>query len=145
MPEALLRLLGGQIAAGLAAIHAAGIVHRDLKPENVMVTPDHRVRVMDLGIARLQDRATRLSATGQFIGTPLYAAPEQFDLSPTAPLPAADLYALGMILYELACGHHPFAGADLNALLHAHLRLSPAPLRALNPDLTPVLEGWSGP
>ena len=69
IPEALLRELARQIAAGLSAIHAAGIVHRDLKPENVLVTDDHRVRVMDLGVARIVEESVALTREGQFAGS----------------------------------------------------------------------------
>ena len=78
VPEPLLRHLARQIAAGLESIHAEGIVHRDLKPSNVMVTDDRLVRIMDLGVARLQDASDRVSSTGQFVGSVRYAAPEQF-------------------------------------------------------------------
>ena len=74
LPEELVRHVGREIAKGLAAIHAAGAVHRDLKPENVIVTSDHVVKVMDLGVARVDDAAT-LSESGAFIGSVRYAAP----------------------------------------------------------------------
>ena len=70
VPEELCRHIGREIAQGLAAIHAAGVVHRDLKPENVLITPDHVVKVMDLGVARLDDEAIRLSQAGAFVGSP---------------------------------------------------------------------------
>jgi serine/threonine-protein kinase len=71
VPEGLVREIARQTAAGLAAIHAAGIVHRDLKPENILLTEDHRVRVMDLGVARLQDVTFALTREGQFAGSVL--------------------------------------------------------------------------
>ena len=70
VPEELCRHIGREVAKGLAAIHEAGVVHRDLKPENVLITPDHVVKIMDLGVARLQDEAIRLSQTGAFVGSP---------------------------------------------------------------------------
>src|SRR5439155_22533838 len=79
LPESLCRHVGREVARGLAAIHAAGAVHRDVKPENVLVTPDHVVKVMDLGVARLMDESTRLSRTGAFVGSLRYAAPEQLE------------------------------------------------------------------
>ncbi len=97
--------LGAGIARGLEAIHAAGIVHRDLKPHNVLVAAGERAVIADFGIAR-QDKATRLTMTGQLAGTPLYMAPEQF--AGSVATSAADLYALGTILYELMAGALPY-------------------------------------
>src|SRR3990172_4169430 len=77
VPEELCRHVGREVAKGLVAIHAAGVVHRDLKPENVLITKDHVVKVMDLGVARLADEAMRLSQSGAFVGSIQYAAPEQ--------------------------------------------------------------------
>src|SRR5262245_51681088 len=82
VPEALLRELATQIAAGLAAIHSAGIVHRDLKPENVLVTRENEVRIMDLGVARLQEATVAITREGQFAGSLLYASPEQLRREP---------------------------------------------------------------
>ena len=106
VPETLLRELAVQIAAGLDAIHAAGIIHRDLKPENVLITNDYQVRIMDLGVARLQEASLSLTHEGQFAGSVLYAAPEQFTSEKVGP--PVDLYALGVLLYELATGENPF-------------------------------------
>ncbi len=78
VPETLLREIALQTSAGLAAIHAAGIVHRDLKPENVLITDDHEIRIMDLGVAKLQEASIAITREGQFAGSVLYAAPEQF-------------------------------------------------------------------
>ena len=95
-----------QVADGLAAIHAAGIVHRDLKPENILVTADHEVRITDLGVARLMEASQRLTSVGQFAGSVLYAAPEQFRGDNVGA--AADLYAVGVVSYELLTGENPF-------------------------------------
>ncbi len=108
VPEELCRHIGREIAKGLRAIHDAGVVHRDLKPENVLITEEHIVKVMDLGVARLQDEAVRLSRTGAFVGSLLYAAPEQFTSAAGDLDGRTDLHALGLLLYELACGQHPF-------------------------------------
>jgi serine/threonine-protein kinase len=78
VPEELCRHVAREICKGLAAVHDAGVVHRDLKPENVLITPDHVVKVMDLGVAKLSDEAMKLSQSGAFVGSAEYAAPEQF-------------------------------------------------------------------
>jgi tetratricopeptide (TPR) repeat protein len=116
--EALLREIGRQVALGLEAIHASRIVHRDLKPENVLITRDDEVKIMDLGVALLRDETIRLSSSGQFLGSILYAAPEQFPGTERIEVDGrADLYALGMVLYELAAGDHPcYDGSMVRAL-----------------------------
>lgn len=115
--------LGTGIARGLQAIHAQGIVHRDLKPHNVLVgAGDHPV-IADFGIAR-HDTASRLTLTGELAGTPLYMAPELFAGEPATP--AADLYSLGTILYELLTGTVPFPAQDALTAITA-IRDHPAP------------------
>lgn len=137
VPEPLLRHLAQQIAGGLASIHAAGIVHRDLKPSNVMVTDDRLVRIMDLGVARLLDASDRVSSTGQFVGSVRYAAPEQFHAGRRPVGPAADLYALGVTLYELATARHPFDASSPYTLMAAHLNEVPVPARSRAPEISP--------
>ncbi len=138
VPEPLLRDLARQMAEGLAAIHAAGIIHRDLKPGNIIITPDHGVRLMDLGIAvDLRDEA-RLTQTGMFVGTLLYASPEQFGRA--ALTPASDLYSLGALLYEAATGAQPFEAADMRAVIRRHLEHVPAPVGSVDPAITPFFE-----
>ena len=107
--ERFARVVGAAVADALAAVHAAGLVHRDVKPENVVVTAREDVRLADLGLALLRDEATRLSATGAFVGTLLYAAPEQLRGATVGP--EADLYALGGLLAELVSGRAPAAAA----------------------------------
>ncbi len=137
VPEGLLRELARQTAAGLSAIHAAGIVHRDLKPENVLVTDDQRVCIMDLGVARLVEASIALTPTGLFAGSVLYAAPEQFRHEGIDT--AADLYALGAVLYELAAGTSPFQRDDMAGIIHAHLHETPPPLRERARGVSPFL------
>jgi len=128
VPESLLREIARGMAHGVAAIHAAGIVHRDLKPENVMLTTDARVRVMDLGVARLLDSGDGLTREGDFVGSIEYAAPEQCE--GRAAGPAADLYAVGVVIHELAVGANPFARATSLATVAAQLTHIPQPIEA---------------
>ncbi len=154
VPEELCRHIGREVAKALVAIHAAGAVHRDVKPENVILTPEHVVKVMDLGVARLVDESLRVSQTGAFVGSVRYAAPEQFG----GPAPRsregaarsaegvdavdgrADLYAVGLTLYELATGAHPFAGDEFHVVLKRQLTETPRPAGEVNPQLSPFFE-----
>ncbi|MHC5051245.1 MAG: protein kinase domain-containing protein, partial [Planctomycetota bacterium] len=134
IPEGLLREIALQTTAGLAAIHEAGIVHRDLKPENVLITDDHEVRIMDLGVAKLQEASIAITKEGQFAGSLLYAAPEQF--GPEEVGPAADLYALGVMLHELATGDNPFRRDDTAAVIDAQLRFRPPRIEDTSSETT---------
>jgi serine/threonine protein kinase len=107
-----------QLAEALDAAHRHGIVHRDLKPENVLVTGDGRVKVVDFGIARSLAPApgpSPLTLTGTALGTPGYMAPEQ--LRGDSVDARADIFAFGIIAYEVATGEHPFGGSDPASLL----------------------------
>jgi tetratricopeptide (TPR) repeat protein len=137
VPETLLREIARQVAAGLAAIHTAGIVHRDLKPENVLITPDHVVKVMDLGVARLMEESVALTREGSFAGSLLYAAPEQFGGKPVGP--AVDLYSVGVMLYELASGENPFQRDGAGAVMAAHMKETPPRLSDRNSEVSPFL------
>ncbi len=110
LSDGLVREIGRQVADGLAAMHAHGIVHRDLKPENVIVDGAVQARIVDLGIALSEARDTRLTTPGMFIGSLHYAAPEQ--LAGAAVDGRADLYSLGVVLFELATGRPPGEGHD---------------------------------
>jgi serine/threonine protein kinase len=127
-----------QAADALAAAHSRGIVHRDIKPANLFLLDDGRVKLCDFGIARLSD-ATQLTATGSFIGTPLYMAPEQFR---GERLDArSDLYSLGCVLYELLVGSPPFDSADNPAaIMYRHLNETPVPPRTRRPDVPEHLD-----
>ena len=139
VPEELCRHVGRELAKGLEAIHTAGVIHRDLKPENVLITPDHVVKVMDLGFGRLLDDTTGLSQSGTFVGSVRYAAPEQFaaerDLDPRL-----DLYALGLVLYEIATGEHPYPTDDLLQFIGLVQNVAPRRAGERNPQLSPFLE-----
>ena len=115
------------VARGLAAIHEQGIVHRDLKPHNLLVRPDDVVVISDFGVAR-EHATARLTLTGHLVGTPAYMAPEL--LADEEPRPAADLYALGSILYEMLTGRPPFPGRDTLSTLRAIREQTPPDLPA---------------
>jgi hypothetical protein len=132
------------VLAGLAEAAARGIVHRDLKPENVLVTADGHAKVGDFGIAKAigQLRITDVrTATGEIVGTPAYMAPEQ--ISGGEITPQVDLYATGVLAYELLAGRHPFQGtvAPMALLMH-HVNDDPPPLASLRPDLPPGVAAW---
>ena len=113
------------VAEALDYAHAKGVVHRDLKPENVMLLPDGAIKVMDFGIARLADQPG-LTTSNLFLGTPLYAAPESVD--PRSVDHRADLYALGIMLFEMLEGSVPFVADSPFRVLEMHLR-QPLPAR----------------
>ena len=105
------------ILAGLTCAEAQGIVHRDLKPENVMVSSHGQVKIADFGIAKAYYNATvQFSATGMAIGTPTYMAPEQATSAKVGPY--TDLYALGVMTYEMLSGAPPFAGGAPRKRMH---------------------------
>ncbi len=139
VPEELCRHIGREVAKGLSAVHAARVIHRDLKPENVLITPDHVVKVMDLGVALLQDQAIRLSRSGDFVGSIEYAAPEQFGVG-GEPDDRVDLYALGVLLYELATGRHPHRDKDFSKLLKNIVERTPRKAGEINPQLSAFFE-----
>ncbi|MCU0727062.1 MAG: tetratricopeptide repeat protein [Planctomycetes bacterium] len=140
VPEELCRHIGREMAKGLGAIHAAGAVHRDLKPENVLITQDHAVKIMDLGVARLADETLRLSRSGAFVGSVQYASPEQFGGTGEDLDGRSDLYSLGVILYELSCGEHPHPGDSFGAVLAKVVMEEPRRLGERNPQLSPFFE-----
>ncbi len=116
-----------QVAEALDFAHTKGVVHRDLKPSNIMQLPDGDVKVMDFGIARAR-RFDGLTATGAFLGTPEYVAPEMIEGSGTEP--RSDLYSLGVIFFELLTGQRPFTGDTPFAVLRKHsTEESPLPSR----------------
>lgn len=116
--------LVAQLADGLAAVHEAGVVHRDLKPENILLLRDPRggdalvARLTDFGIAR-SPAGPVLTRLDQLVGTPEYLAPELVEGGRATP--AADIYALGVVAYELVCGRRPFVGEYPAAVLRGHL------------------------
>ncbi|UQN14855.1 serine/threonine protein kinase [Gulosibacter sp. ACHW.36C] len=120
-----------QTAAALGAAHRAGLVHRDIKPGNLLITPDHRVKITDFGIARIADQVP-LTATGQVMGTVQYLSPEQ--ASGHAATPSTDIYSLGIVAYESLAGRRPFTGESQVAIAMSHINDAPPPLPVTVPE-----------
>ena len=135
----VLGVLEGTLA-GLAHAERRGIAHRDLKPENVLVTGRGNVKIADFGIARAYNALSqRLTVTGKAMGTPVYMAPEQ--AMDEAIGPQTDLYALGVIVYELLTGRPPFESDSPMGVLYCHVHKPPPPLPA---SLPPAVREWVG-
>ena len=133
---------GVQVARGLAVAHAAGVIHRDLKPDNIIRGIQGDVKILDFGIARLDAPGAaspqRLTAVGQAIGTPGYMSPEQLDGADVDH--RTDIFALGVLLYELAAGAHPFAGPTPAATIANVYAADPPPLSGPDGRLPPQLD-----
>jgi tRNA A-37 threonylcarbamoyl transferase component Bud32 len=115
--------LGIQVCDALQYAHSRGVVHRDLKPSNLMITADGKVKLTDFGIAKDLDK-TALTATGRTLGTAAYMAPEQIRGTPAVSL-KTDLYALGIVLYQMLVGNPPFEGTSAIVLMHLHINEPP--------------------
>jgi tRNA A-37 threonylcarbamoyl transferase component Bud32 len=133
--------LAGHILSGLDAIHSCGIVHRDLKPENILVPGDGScgAKIGDFGIAKqpgAQDAVSTLDGT--ILGTPAYMSPEQVAGNPVSP--ASDLYAFGLVLYEMVVGRHPYAASSALEMLESQLSKPASVPATLCPPLKLLLE-----
>lgn len=128
--------IGGQVAGALAAAHKRGIVHRDVKPTNIMIAADGVVKLMDFGIARLSDDMR--TKTGLLVGSPTYVAPEQ--IVARGADARSDIYALGVVLYEMLTGVPPFRKASVTELLNAIVADRHEPPSAHNHRVPAVFE-----
>ncbi len=127
-----------QVLDGLGYAHANHVIHRDIKPENLFITKNGVVKIADFGIARTLGDA-RLTRTGSMGGTPYYMSPEQITDLARADY-RTDLYALGVVAYELFTGSVPFDAPGLTQLLMQHLEQAPAPMRTVRPELPEELD-----
>jgi len=129
--------IAARVAEALAAAHERGIVHRDVKPGNIMVLSDGRVKIMDFGIARLRDPDVK-TATGMLLGSPRYMSPEQVSGEPFDH--RADIFSLGVVLYEMLTGVTPFSGQDMTQLMYQVVHGAAVPPSHVNRALPTVLD-----
>src|SRR5262249_29562804 len=126
-----------QVLRVLSLCHEKHVIHRDLKPQNMILAPSGVVKVLDFGISRMTTLSD-LTQTGTSLGSPEYMAPELF--VGNAYDPRTDLYALGVVLFELLTGRLPFPGDSLPVLYHEHLTATVPSLRRLRPEIPEWLE-----
>jgi serine/threonine protein kinase/tetratricopeptide (TPR) repeat protein len=128
------------LAEAIHAAHSVGIIHRDLKPSNIIVDEEGSPHIMDFGLAKdIDNTKSRLTRTGAMIGTPYYMSPEQAKGEKRLTT-AVDIYALGVILYEMLTGRVPFSGQNQAEVYHKIIHKSFRPIRELNPKISPELE-----
>jgi eukaryotic-like serine/threonine-protein kinase len=127
-----------EIAEALAAAHSEGVIHRDIKPANVMVTRDGKVLVMDFGIARLISGPETAPQTSAVLGTASYLSPEQAQGQSVDA--RTDIYALGVVLYEMLAGRPPFTGDSPMAIAYKQVNATPEAPSSVNPDVPPELD-----
>ncbi|MCD4801716.1 MAG: protein kinase [Anaerolineales bacterium] len=127
-----------QACAGIGYAHRAGLVHCDIKPHNMLVTPDHRLKVTDFGIARALASVKHDEQSQAIWGSPAYFSPEQ--AAGRAPSPASDVYSLGIVLFEMLTGELPFTDPSPQELALLHRYEAPPSAREMNPEISAELE-----
>jgi eukaryotic-like serine/threonine-protein kinase len=138
LPVAEAIRIGLLISDTLVYCHERGIFHRDIKPENIMLQEDGNIKIIDFGVALLEGarRVTWRGLSGT-VGTPDYMSPEQ--LKGERGTASSDIYAVGVIMYEMLCGHTPFEGENIFAILNQHVSQDPPSILLMNPHLSPAL------
>jgi serine/threonine protein kinase len=129
--------IAAQILSALEYAHAQGVIHRDIKPANIMLTADGKVKLMDIGIARSLAESNALTQTGAAVGSVFYMSPEQVEGKPVDV--RADLYSVGILLYEMVTGVRPIAGESSWAIMNGHLNIIPRAPSAVNPGISESL------
>ena len=129
--------IAAQVAEGLAFAHSRGVVHRDIKPGNVMVIEGNRAKIMDFGIARVRTSDLK-TQTGLMLGSPRYMSPEQVLGRPVDH--RSDIFSLGLVLYEMIAGVHPFSGNDVHQIMYQVCNGQAPPPSAANPAVTRSLD-----
>src|SRR5215469_13489862 len=136
-PEEAIRTII-QVCEALAYAHEHGVFHRDIKPENIMILDSGDIKIIDFGVALLEGarRVTWRGLSGT-VGTPDYMAPEQ--LQGERGTASSDIYAVGVMLYEMLCGHTPFEGENVFAIINQHVSQDPPSILHFNPHISPAL------
>jgi hypothetical protein len=136
-PDYCVRLLE-PVASALDYAHARGVLHRDVKPQNILIARDGRPLLNDFGLARMMESEQRISVAGEIMGTPEYMSPEQCSGGDVGP--AADVYSLAMVAYQMLTGVVPFSAATPAAVLMAQIQNTLPPPRSINPQLDEAVE-----
>ncbi len=134
--KGIIRILG-EVASALDYAHDKGVIHRDLKLQNILLDEKRHAHLSDFGIARLVD-GTRLTATGQIAGTPMYMSPEQIRGKPVDS--RSDIYSFSVMAYLLLTGYYPFTGEDSLAIIHKHVKEFPPTPTDVNDELPPAVD-----
>lgn len=140
--EVTLASLFVDVLRGLHHAHRFGIIHRDLKPANILITRDrdrYVAKIIDFGVARFADQPVPVEDKEKIVGTAAYISPEEVR-DPETVCAASDLYSIGVMMFEAACGARPFEGKPIRELMDAHAFEMPPSPRSLNPSLTPAFE-----